>query len=65
MNELTIRLSVDQIAEMLKDWPVDDLMELIQTIDEARGSWALVAELKKYADQQLAEMHDGTQDYRV
>jgi hypothetical protein len=60
MTDLTIRMTPEQLAIELAAWPVDALMELIREIDERHGEWAFTAELKQYADTQLAKLHDGT-----
>ncbi len=53
---IEIELSLGQISDQLSRWSYDDLLELIKEIDEKKGEWDFVAQLKPWVDGQHRQM---------
>lgn len=56
MPEIRLTLNTDELAAQLATWPVEEVIELIKATDEHMGDWALIAEIKPWADKQHREM---------
>lgn len=56
INDLVIKISIDELAQELAKWPVEDIVELIQSTSDATQDWELVKQLTGWSVQQYLMM---------